>query len=139
MSQLMYNPLYNDTTSVILFLLTDIINEGDKNLTIMFNKTREGFLKIQGQKYKIKNGTVNLDLSLIPDGLIEPRIILGTKSIFAVPFLKDKDQISKIPLGDETYRIIDKAFSEFFVRLMAAESRIRCIEEKIQPLSLLNF
>ena len=139
MSEIIYRPIRNTSDSVVLFLLTEVTNEKSEKLILKITDARQGYVKIDSQKYKIKNGTVEIDFSNLTDGLIEPRIVIGTKSIFAMPFLKNGDSINKIPIGDEAYRIIDKAFSELFVRLTAAESKIFQIEEKMQPLNLFSF
>lgn len=139
MIELHYKPLCDNTEQTILYLLTDIMTEKSDKAIFVINGARQGYIKINSQKFKIKNGSAEVDLSLIPDGLIEPRIIIGTKSIFAMPFLKEGNYINKIPIGDEVYRIIDKTFTEFFTRISSAEAKIIRIEEKLHPLNLFNF
>ena len=122
-----------------IYLLTSITEDGSNDLKFNICEKEAVFLTLGDKRYRLTDGSVSVKASELGDGYTAPKITEGTKIFSASALFKNgKELKSAFPSGEESLQINELLYS-LTLRLSNALSRIKNLEEKIEPRELFIF
>ncbi|MBQ9071000.1 MAG: hypothetical protein IJY23_06625 [Clostridia bacterium] len=122
-----------------MFVLFDINEDGGEKIKISASEKKCEYILIGNNKYRMKNGEAEIELSDIEDGELNPEIAVGTKRYLASPFSKSGYEIKRCNLSADTEGVMSKLLYSISLSLNSATERIAYLEEKIKPKDLFKF
>lgn len=122
-----------------LVLISEIDNRADENLTVKISGAECSYVFINGKRHKLSDGCTSIRNEEISSGISEVVFISGTKKLHASPFVKTSLGIERVPFDSTAVGVIETLLLSLAQRLCEAENRIKHLEEKTSPKSLLNF
>ena len=103
-----------------LGIWTDIGDDAEGALEIRFTPTRDGYVKIGKEAYRVAKGEVSIPLSAVPDGVNAARFYTDSEGFKLETFIKSASTVTMEKTDDITVR--------------AMLERIRKLEERLIPL-----
>ena len=122
-----------------LIMISDIDNRGADTLHIRISGIECSYVLINGRKYKLNNGTANINSDEIERGAAEVMFISGTRKIHASPFLKSEYGIERIAIDSAAVAILEQLLVSVGERLGNIEKKIKTLEEKTMPKNIFKF
>lgn len=101
------------------------------NIEYIFNGTEEGFVNLNKNSYKIKNGRCEIDTQRLCDDEIKPCLIFGTKKIELPVMVKRNEEYVPGNYGEEFLRNLSLREARLNERVCQLEKRLNEISNKV--------
>ena len=119
--------------------LTDLSGTSDGNMLIIFENVKRGKLIIGGVNVNVSEGGNLFKNEDLPDGIIAPKLIRGTETIFATPFEKSGNSVRRAPLDEEDYAELRRMLITLEARLEKQSEKLLALEKKVIGKPIFKF
>ena len=119
--------------------LTDVSGSADGDLHIVLKNVKRGRLTVGERTVDVSEIGNVFSSSDIPDGIVMPRLVLGTETVTATPFEKRGKDIHRAPLDEGDYAELREMIIELEKRLEKQIVDLYFLEERIKGRSMFKF